>query len=280
MAVTTKSSQIVPAVWADMIQASFTGKLVLGQPGFTVVDNVLEGKPGDTVHFPKFGSLTDADDLTEATAMTPEALTTSDSTASIKEAGKAVEISDTALLTAYGDPLGEVRRQLGVVVARKIDTDLKAAAEAAGAYTASGTSGAVLSWSAITKAIAPFGDDWDPADMAGLVVHSKQHVDLLNDANFISADKMGAGAVMLRGQVGAVGQVPVFVSDRVTTVSGTPNTYKALLVKKGALGLLYKRRPIVETDRDILKRTQVVTTNVHYAVKRLNDKGVCVLQTL
>ena len=44
---------------------------------------------------------------------------------------------------------------------------------------------------------------------------------------------------------------------------------------RGALGALYKRRPIVERDRDILKRTNVITTNVHYAVKRLSDRGVC-----
>jgi hypothetical protein len=47
-------------------------------------------------------------------------------------------------------------------------------------------------------------------------------------------------------------------------------------MKRGALGLLYKRRPLVESDRDILARSTVVTTTLHYAVKRLNDKGVCV----
>jgi N4-gp56 family major capsid protein len=276
--VTTKSTQIVPAVWANMIQGEFTGKLILNQEaGFTLIDNTLEGKPGDTVHFPKFGTLTDAADLTEATAMTPEALSTSDSTASIKEVGKAVEISDTALLTAYGDPLAETRRQLGVVVARKLDADLNTAAITTPTYSV--TAAANLSWTVIVDGMATFGDAWDPADMAGLVIHSKQQADLFKDANFISRDKLGDGAVIPRGVIGQVGGLNVFVSDRVTTVAGTPNSYKSLLVKRNALGLLYKRRPIVETDRDILKRTQVVTTNVHYAVKRLNDKGVCVLQT-
>lgn len=278
MAETLKANMIVPDVWGPMVQGEFLGRLVLNQEaGFTLTDNTLEGNPGDTVHFPKFGALSDAADLTEAVAMTTEALTTTDDTASIKEVGKAVEISDTALLTAYGDPLAETRRQLGVVVARKVDTDLKAVAEAAGALTASAA--AVISWSAIVDGIATFGDEWDPADMAGLVVHSKQQADLFKDDQFISRDKLGGGAVIPRGVIGQIGGMNVFVSDRVTVTTGTPDTYKALLVKRNALGLLYKRRPIVETDRDILKRTQVVTTNVHYAVKRLNDKGVCVLTT-
>ena len=37
---------------------------------------------------------------------------------------------------------------------------------------------------------------------------------------------------------------------------------------------MHKRRPVVEQDRDILARTTVVATTMHYAVKRLNDEGV------
>jgi N4-gp56 family major capsid protein len=286
VAVTTKATQIVPDVWGPMVQAEFLGKLVLNQAaGFTLTDNTLVGKPGDTVHFPKFGALTDAEDLTEATAMVPEAMSTSDDTATIKEVGKAVEISDTAKLTAYGDPLAEIRRQLGVVVARKVDTDLKAVAEAAGALTHDAYANGNLSWASIAAAIAKFGDQWDPSDMAGMVIHSKQQADLFVDANFISRDKLGEQAVIPRGVIGQIAGMNVFVSDRVTkfdydaATAGDQFAYKSLLVKRNALGLLYKRRPIVENDRDILKRTDVVTTNVHYAVKRLNDKGVLVLTT-
>ncbi|MGW6156273.1 hypothetical protein ACWFRM_24535 [Streptomyces sp. NPDC055144] len=74
---------------------------------------------------------------------------------------------------------------------------------------------------------------------------------------------------MTTGQIGAVAGLPVIVTNRITAG-------KFLLLKNNSMGLLYKRRPIVETDRDILKRTTVVTTNLHYAVKRLDDKGVCV----
>jgi hypothetical protein len=61
--------------------------------------------------------------------------------------------------------------------------------------------------------------------------------------------------------------------------AGSPNTYNALMVKRGALGLLYKRRPLVETDRDILARSTVITTNVHYATKRLDDLGIVQITT-
>jgi len=275
MADTLAADMIVPDVWADMVQAEFTGNMVLGD--LALQDNILEGKPGDTVHFPKFATLTDADVLTEAVAMVPEKLTTTDETATISEAGKAVEISDTALLTGFGDPLGEIRRQLGIVVARRIDTSLRAEAEVAGAYTSSVA--AAISADAVADMLGEFGDNSDPTDFAGLIIHSKQKTDLFKDDDFTRQDSYGPGNVLARGQIGDIFGIPVIVSDRVTVTAGSPDTYGAILVKRGALGLLYKRRPVVESDRDILRRTTVLTTNVHYAVKRLNDQGVGVLTT-
>ncbi|MFD0805875.1 hypothetical protein ACFQ0K_07245 [Nocardioides caeni] len=50
-------------------------------------------------------------------------------------------------------------------------------------------------------------------------------------------------------------------------------------MKRNALCLKYKRRPLVEKDRDILGRTTVVTTNVHYAVKRIRRNAVARIVT-
>ncbi|GAA1175987.1 N4-gp56 family major capsid protein [Streptomyces rhizosphaericus] len=275
---TTAAQMIVPDVWADMVQAKFKGALILGT--LALDDNTLEGKPGDTVNFPKWTALGEAEDLTEGTPMTPEQLGTDPgNSATIKEAGKAVELTDKSRLVAFGDPYAETQRQLGVLIARKIDKDLTAAAEAPGVITVDAST-AALSWNVMVSGIEKFGDEWDPDNMAGLVIHSVQRAALLRDPNFISADKLGAGAVIPRGVIGQVGGVNIYVSDRVTkTGTGADITYNALLLRRGALGLLYKRRPIVETDRDILARTTVVTTNVHYATHRLDDEGVVVLKT-
>ncbi|MEU2393977.1 N4-gp56 family major capsid protein [Streptomyces sp. NPDC007369] len=274
---TTSATMIVPDVWADMVQAKFKGALVVGT--LAVEDSTLEGKPGDSVNFPKWKALGDAEDLTEGTPMTTEQLGTDPgATATIKEAGKAVEITDKARLVAFGDPYAETQRQLGVLIARKVDKDLTAAAEATGVITVD-ASAKSLSWDVMVSGIERFGDEWDPENMAGLVIHSIQRAALLRDPLFISADKLGANAVIPRGVIGQIGGVNIYVSDRVTVTPGTTPTYNALLVRRGALGLLYKRRPLVETDRDILARTTVVTTHVHYATHRLDDEGIVVLKT-
>lgn len=276
---TTAAMMIVPEVWGDMAQAEFLGMVRVAGSAAVIEDNTLEGAPGSTVHFPKWSPLGELDDLTETTAMTTTAMATDDATATIKEAGKAVEITDKARLTSLSDPETEARRQFGILAARKVDAALIAQAQADEtaqgggtplAYTApAGTT--KLTWATgIVPAIGTFGDEWEPSDFAGLWINSAQLADVFIDPQFIDASKLGSGETpVTRGQIGTIAGVPVFVTNRVAAK-------KFLLMKRNTLGLLYKRRPLVEDDRDILARSTVITTTMHYAVKRLSDKGVCV----
>ena len=123
---------------------------------------------------------------------------------------------------------------------------------------------------AMVPAIGQFGDEWEPEDFAGLFINSVQLGEIMADSQYIDASKLGTGAsAAVSGTIGRIGGVPVYVTNRIAAG-------KFLLMQTGALGLLYKRRPLVESDRDILARSNVVTTTMHYAVKRLNDKGVAV----
>jgi len=277
MAQTTSADMIVPEVWGDMAQAEFLGKVRVAGSAAVIEDNTLEGAPGDTIHFPKWGALSDLDDLTEGTPMTPAKMSTSDATATIREAGKAVEITDTAKLTSLGDPEAEARRQFGVLAARKVDAALIAQAQAdetaqggGNPYKFTATSAKFTWLDAMVPAIGQFGDEWEPSDFAGLYLNSAQLGDALADSQFVDAAKLGNGpSAAVSGSIGRIGGVPVYITNRIA--AGT-----FLLMKNGALGLLYKRRPLVESDRDILARSTVVTTTLHYAVKRLDDRGVCV----
>lgn len=283
MAETNLANLINPQVFADLIAAKFPGKLVVGQ--FADMGNTLENQPGDTITFPAWNALTEMAELTESVAMGTEALGQTSTSATVKEFGKAVEVSDKALLSGLGDPLGQAAEQFAILAARRIDKSLiDIAVSTVGTSPLQVTSNSTnLTTTVLVNAIAQFGDI-EPDEFDGLVIHSRQRADMLKDSNFIDASKLGGDGVLRRGQIGTLYGVPVFTSDRVTTVdidAGAPVDlrYQALLLKKGALGLVYKRRPIVESDRDILKRTNALTTNVHYAVKRLDDKGVCVIQT-
>ncbi len=285
MAATASADLYIPEVWEDLAQASFTGRTILAQAALT--DDKLVGQPGDTVEFPKWNTLTDMADLTELVPMGTEKMSQSATRATIKEAGKAVEISDKATLVGIGNPQDEAIRQFGILAARKIDSDLYAAAIAvvAGGVTYSdGTAatassplifnagvGVNIGWDPLVDASAVFGDDWEPSDFSGLYINSAERARIMKDDDFIKAAQgAGSNSLQNRGLVGEINGVPVFVTNRVPAA-------KSLLLKKNSLGLKYKRRPIVEQDRDILARSTVVATNLHYGTHRINDKGVLVI---
>lgn len=273
MAVTDSSAMIDPEVWADMVQAEFQGRTVMA--GLAATDDTLEGSPGSTVSFGRFNALSDAADVAENDPLVPEAMSTQSGDLTIKEAGKAVELTDKSRLISLGDPQQEATRQVGITVARKIDTDLISAATGSGqvfgtrkTVTGSGT----FNWELIVNAFGEFGDEAvDTSAAAGLVIHSQEKTAVWKDDMFLSADKIGQGNQILRtGQFGEIGGVPVFVSDRVTAG-------QAILVLNGALVIAYKRRPVVEQDRDILARSNVITTNVHYVAAALDADQLCLV---
>lgn len=282
MATTLSTDLYRPEVWRDLSQTAFKGRAIVATSPAVVVDDSLVGEPGDTVNFPKWMNLSEMEDLAETDVLVPEKLRQSNSLATIKEAGKAAEWSDKAKLTGIGNIQDEAIRQFGVLAARKVDADLIAAATAtiAGGITyADGTAAVAssplaltaaggLTWANIVKAGLLFGDEFDPGDFAGLYINSAASEQMLNDEKFIqAAQTSGGNSLISGGLLGTKNGLRIFQTNRLAAG-------KALLLKTNSLGLMYKRRPVVEQDRDILARTTVVATTMHYAVKRLNDEGV------
>lgn len=262
MTTTLKTNVIVPEVLADMIAAQFAGSLVIGRSDMVRVTEDLMATGGDTVKIPRWSAISEADDLEEDEALTAAVLGSASDTAPVVGAGKLVEISDQALLAAQGDPLQEIARQYGLLIARKIDSSLVTEAETT---TLSKTVAAVIDADAIIDAKTKFGDA--QADIAGIILHSKQFADLMKNDDFKQSSIYGdLGGALATGSVGTILGMPVFVSDRVTETEGTPNTYTALLVKRGALGLFYARTPRVEFQRNIEKFTTKISVSAFYAV--------------
>lgn len=292
MAQTTASDLIVPEVWGPIIFNAVLARAVMRN--FATVDDTLVGNPGDTVEFGSWDYIGDAADVAETDSLVPVKMGTNKDRVTIKEAGKAVELTDKSVLTALGRPQDEAVRQLSLSMARKIDADLVASAYATNPDNDSGAdtsfqSGGPLTvastldkfdWKGYTLGAALWGDEYDPAELAGVVIHSAQSTDLMNDPNFIGLDKIGADSVLLRGQVGRIGSVPIVISDRVQkTGTGDDTVYSALIIRRGALALALKRDVQMEKDRDILARSTVLTAGAHYATKRTDNRGIVVVKT-
>lgn len=267
MFATTKMANMInPEVLKDMIQAELPNAIRFAP--LANVDNTLVGRPGDTVTVPRFKYIGDAADVAEGEAIDLALLETDSDQFTIKKAGKGIEITDEAVLSGYGDPLGEGARQLALSIANKVDNDALAALDTT---TLSYTAGTAWDLDTIDNAIAIFSDE-DQEPMV-LLMNPKDALKLRKAVadDWTRASDLGDN-IIVSGAFGEVLGAQVVRSNKIT--EGT-----AYLVKRGALQIFMKRNVEVETDRDIIHKTTVVTADEHYGV-HLYDESKAIKITL
>ena len=257
-----------PQVVGDLIATELPKKIKMAP--FAVVDNTLQGVAGNTITIPKFAYIGEADVVAEGVAAGTVVLTATTSQATVKKAVKAVEITDEAALSGYGDPVGEAVRQITMALADKVDSDCMEAA--AGATNIVDKSTAKIGYEAIVDALDAFEEEDDEAKV--LFIHPKQLTALRKDANFIDKNKFGAD-VMMTGAIGMIAGCQVVVSKKVPVDA---SVYKNVIMKAGALALYMKRGVNAETDRDVLKSTTILKADEHYVAAIKDESKIVVLK--
>ena len=198
MAMTKMAQMINPQVMGDMINAKIEAQLKLTP--YATVDTTLQGVPGDTKTVPSWNYIGDAADVAEGVEVDLTQMTASQTTFTIKKAMKAVGLTQEAINSGYGNPIGQAEAQLAKSIAGKVDNDVLTAA-----YTAPvvvDKSQAVIGYDAIVDAVTKFEDEEDGIEKV-MFIHPKQEASLLKDDDFISADKFQSG-VAVNGSIGKI----------------------------------------------------------------------------
>lgn len=215
MGQTTKINDLInPQVMADMISAKVEKKIVVAP--FAKVDSTLVGIPGNTITVPKYGYIGDAADVAEGASCDTVKLSTGVTTATVKKAMKAVELTDEAVLSGYGNPVGETNNQLAKSIAAKIDNDAMDALQTA-VFVFDGSANGI-SYNQIVDAIDLFDEEVNSEKV--MFINPRQVSTLRKDSNFISADKYKAG-VILTGEIGMIANCRIVPSKKVPRVDGT-----------------------------------------------------------
>ena len=275
MALTKLENLIDPEVMAPMISAKLT-KAIKVTP-FAKIDTTLQGRPGSTITVPKYVYIGDASDLAEGATATATTLTTTTAEYEIKKAVKQVELTDEAVLSGYGNPVGETNNQLAMAIASKVDQDAMDALQTASvAFTA----GAKISYNGIVDAIDLFQEE-DNVEKV-MFIHPSQVSELRKDANFISKDKYG-NEVMVNGEIGMVANARIVPSKRVPLTEGV---YSCPIVElkpeeqtgdeTAAITIYMKRGVNLETERHLNNYTTLIGADEHY-VAALTDESKVVL---
>ena len=269
MATTQFSNMINPEVMAEMISAKVAKKVAVIP--FAKVDTTLQGQAGNTITIPVFAYIGDAANVAEGASIGASALTTTHQQFTIKKIAKGVDITDEAILSGYGDPVGEANRQLIMAIAQKVDQDAIDALDGAAKYMSSGYK---ISYAGIVDAIDLFEEEYNSEKV--IFVHPKQVSQLRKDADFTSADKyVNGNYIAMNGEIGKIANCRVVVSKRVK--ENTDNTtYINPIVKltydaeteqeTPALTIFLKRNVMVETSRDIDKQINMIRASENYVV--------------
>ena len=255
MAITQLSNMINPEVLGAFLETKLVDAIKLSP--LAVVGTELQGRAGNTLTLPTWQYIGDAADLAEGDADTPVKLETQSREVKIKKASKSVEITDEALLSGYGNPADEIASQLLTSIASKVEADCFAA-------LATGTLKQVGAVNAdtVADALVKFGEDLD--EEMFLFINPADYAAIRKNPNFayVNGQQMTIG-----GTVGFIFNCAVVVSNRVAATS-------AYIVKRGALGIELKRGVNVESDRDILRKTNVYSVDEHYVAYLRDDSKV------
>lgn len=274
----TKIANLVnPQVMGDMVAAKLPKKLRVAP--FATIDRTLVGVPGNTITVPSYTYIGDAEDVNEGVEAGVVTLGTSTKTATIKKAMKAVELTDEAVLSGYGDPVGNAENQLALAVASKIDNDALDALLATNTRKYDSKTKAI-SYEVIVDAIDLFEEEINTEKV--MFVNPKQVTTLRKDPNFISADKY-PNQVVMTGEIGTIANTRIVPTKKVK-LDTTSSFYTCPIIKlthddeteqdTAALTVYLKRDPNIEVDRKSLKRTTEISIDEFYTVAVSDDSKV------
>ncbi|WP_029333036.1 hypothetical protein [Exiguobacterium oxidotolerans] len=252
MALTTSANLIKGRIFAEGVMAKLVNKLVLDP--IVREDTLPASEKGDEVSLPKYAYIGDAIKMIEGTPLVPALLSQSMAKVPINQYGKAVEITDRALNSGIGDPIGEAEDQVVLAIQSKMQVDKFAALDTA---TATETVAAINN-AGVAKIVAKFGEDQEgtlylyvnPTDWASALstdINFGKLIKEVYDVEFVPSNRVAAGTVYA--------------------------------VKDEALGVFLQSDVDVETDRDILVKSTVLAADTFAAVY-LRDESKAVKVTI
>jgi len=270
---------IKPNVYAGLVTSKFTGKVKVLQLATDLGEIPDYSSQGETIVFPKWSLCTDAEEMEKGVALTPEELAQTQTTATVKQIGKAIRVFDSENLTAIGNQVDQGAMQTAAVLARKLDSDLitemltsslKSATAAAKAITAT----------ELDNALQLYGDERDVDEFAGLVVNSLLIPSFMGMTEFVDAmnTTVAAGNGIVRnGLLGFFRGIPVYVSDK-GTYDDVAQECISFIIKKNSIGYKMKKNIQVELEREAKLKATDIVADCMYACKLLADDGVVVVR--
>ena len=277
--VTTDSGsagELVPAiVEREVIQEARAAVVIAPR----VRQRSLVGVPGVSVDFPVWPTLSAAA-VSEGSDLANTAVNTTKVTLTASEVGVMILVKD---LLAESDVLAELSENseyaqlLGRALAAKLDTDLAALFAGLNGGTPVGTSGSDLTVDIFLEALFTLENN-NARPPYHCVLHPVQYGDLRSSIKGATGMSFGAAEMIQTGQVGTLFGVEVAQTSVCPTANSAADRVGSMF-SSDAIGLLTKRPPRIELQRDASARGTELVATVAYGVGELVDTAGVALIT-
>ena len=269
---------IKPEVYSSLVREKVAGKVKILQLA-KELENIDEFREvGETINFPVWKYVGDAETLASKGTITPSELAQEDSQATVTHVAKGISVYDRENLTAIGNQLDEGAEQLAIAIARKFDTDLITEMNGEAVLKSATVGATVVTEDELFDALGLFGDEQDTEEFSGIVINSRLMKSFYSMPSFVSATNtmsVDGNGIPRNGLFGYFRGIPVYVSDKGTYDVNECVTY---VLKNGAIGYKTKRNILVEEERVASKKMTNIFADMLYAVKLLDPSGLVIVR--
>lgn len=243
----TTAAKYIQEAWTRDVQKPFYKTLQFAK--LVTQRGELVSGGGNKINVP-FLSSYDARDKSATVAVTYDANTEDEVEISInKHKYLAFLIEDFAKVQSNYNLQELYRGAAAEAVARAIDTDLGSLHASAGTNV---SAGAALEDSEIITVVGALDAADVPRSERFGVIHTEAHQDLLAVDKFITYDNTGqTGVHVTDGMVSNVYGMPLFLSNNVVEVAGSPNLLHNIFAHKKAMSLALQLKPTFKAEDSV-----------------------------
>lgn len=272
---------IIPEIYSQMVTEKVKGLVKISSYAVDLGDLGSFAEEGDSITFPQFSALTDAELLARGAEISTEELKQTSTKKSVVHYAKGVSVLDVDALEGKGNFLENGIMQQARIFAKARDNECVADIDT-NAILKSATAGATaITETELHTALSLWGDEQDSDSFDAIIINSRLLPSFYTMDGFVNKEKTyvtdGNGKIA-NGVVGYFRNIPVVLSD-VNTFDSTKVECKSYILKKGALGIKDKKNGVeVETERKAsFKRTDVFADEM-FVIGLIQKDGVCIVR--
>lgn len=271
---TTIEKLVDPEVMTQMINGQLPKAVRF--TAIAPIDTTLTGRPGTTVTVPKYKHIKNAVDVAEGAKVDYQALETATEKFTIKKMATGVKLTDEAVLSGYGDPIGEANKQIANAMASKLDDDILATASKARLQLPTADFSKIDFIDDIEAGFIddPSANNVEGDDTArGIIFVNPKDANKIRKAAALNWERQSdlGDSMLASGVFGGLLGWQIVRSRKIPEGS-------AVVAKPGAMKTYTKRAINAETGRDMDTKSTKFNADMHYGVAIYDDTKLMVIK--